>query len=489
MGYIGVDLGTTNIKAALYDSSFQRISLLSRPVLYDRQGVLVEFDVESVVKDVLEMLKELGNLGVHVKQIAMSGQAESLILLSETGIPLRRAISWMDERSGAECAKLAVRFTPEVCHSITGQSAIIPTWPATKILHISRNEKNIWEKTAKYTMLKDYVAYRLSDTLAADKSIATFSLYFDIHKGRYWADMMEACAIREDQLPELVEPCSVIGKLSPAHRLGSAFCDTRVNTGTLDHFAGMIGAGNIEPGGISESTGTVLAITALLSDLPAESEKVALHYGPFPGTKAVISVVESGGVCLDWFKNNFLPDVTFEQMNNLIQAKGQNELIFLPYLVGVNAPEFETDARGIFYGMRADTDKIALAGAVMEGVAILLQRNLDAMRRAGIPVSHIISTGGGAKSDVWSQMKADFCGLEVRVPADSETACLGAAMIAAVSCGDFKDYKTAAETAVRIRKRFFPRESATIQAKKAGFDILYRAMIETTRVISERQIL
>ncbi|MDR0710615.1 MAG: hypothetical protein LBF77_11180, partial [Spirochaetaceae bacterium] len=360
MAYIGIDLGSTNLKGALFNGeTLTRLSLCSRPVSYTRRGKKVEFDADAVVETVLEILRELGrsaeDAGVSVSQIALTGQAESLVLLGKNGRPLRPAISWMDERSAAECRELAALFAPDLCYAVTGQKAIIPTWPATKILHLIHNEPDVIRRTAVYTMIKDYIAYRLSGVLAADKSIATFSLYFDIYRGCYWQDMLDAVGIRKDQLPPLTEPCTVLGPLDPALNLSRVYGGTRVNTGTLDHFAGMIGNGIVSPGALSESTGTVLGMSAMAKMPLSGKETSPLHYGPLPGTMVLLPVAESGGVSLEWFKTNFLSALSFRELDEAVKARRSKNILFLPYLVGINAPEFDPDACGVFFGLRADT--------------------------------------------------------------------------------------------------------------------------------------
>jgi xylulokinase len=488
VAFIGIDLGTTNIKAALYDGD--RLSCLathSRPVVYHREGSRVEFDADGMADTVFEMLRELGNTETCVDMITLTGQAESLVLLGKDHRPLRPAISWMDERSAAECGELAGKFSPEVYYAVTGQKSVIPTWPATKILRLSRAEPDVLKRTAIFVMIKDYIAYRLTGVLAAEKSIATFSFYFNIHTGCYWQDMLDALGIRGEQLPPLVEPCAVLGPLDPALNLGEAYAGTVVNTGTLDHFAGMIGNGIIAPGAASESTGTVLGISAMARIPLSGKESSPLHYGPFPGTLVLLPVAESGGICLEWFKNNFLPGMTFRELDREVKERENKKLIFLPYLAGINAPEFDSDACGVFFGLRADTDAFDMARAVMEGVALLLDKNLAEMRREGLEFSYIVSTGGAAKSDVWSQMKADICGLELRVPANNEAACFGAAMIGAVCAGMFPDYEIAAKSCVTIAKNFFPKDESMYRAKKTGFAALYRGMLDTAAVMSEAE--
>ena len=170
--YIGVDLGSTNLKAALYDENLSCIDQKSLPVVYIRQGEFIEFDGEKYFDDLVTVLRELTDAhpGV-VDQIAFTGQAESLVCLDKTGKPVYNAISWMDERSGAECALLEKEFTSAECHAKTGQQAVLPTWPATKILWLKRNRPEIFENVATYMLLKDYMVYRLTDVLSDRKSV------------------------------------------------------------------------------------------------------------------------------------------------------------------------------------------------------------------------------------------------------------------------------------------------------------------------------
>jgi len=489
--FIGVDLGSTNIKAALYQGkTLTLVAFCSRPMEYFRRGTIVEFDADAVVGSVTEMLMELGSKAPagSIRTITLTGQAESIILLDKNYKPVRQAISWMDERSAAECEELSGHVTAEEIYRVTGQKAVIPTWPATKILHLAKAEQEVLAKTAFFVLLKDYVAYKLSGVMAADKSIATFSFYFDIFRGCYWDKMLDLCGIKSEQLPPLVEPCTILGGLNPtALNLGGAFSEVRVNTGTLDHFAGMIGSGNIKPGVLSESCGTVMAMAAMIRLPLSGKETAALHYGPFPGTMVLLPVAESGGVCLEWFKNNFLPDFSFAELDANIRKAGSGinkKLLFLPYLVGVNAPEFDREACGVFFGLRSDTGVFEMARAVMEGVAFLLEKNLVELRGSGLGFSHIVCTGGAAKSDPWSQIKADICGCEILIPEDSETACRGAAIIGAVSDGFFSGYDEAVKSCVKIKKTFSPENALAYQARKAGFDVLYKGMLDAARAMS-----
>jgi xylulokinase len=487
--FAAIDLGTTNIKAALYrGETLSLVASCSRPMEYFRQDKKVEFNCDDVIHKMMEMLWELGANAPpgSVKNITLTGQAESLVLLDGNYKPIRRAISWMDERSAAESTGFSEYFSPDEIYRVTGQKAVITTWPASKIVSISLDDEESFTKTAFYVLLKDYAVYKLTGILAADKSIATFSLYFDIFHGCYWKEMLNFCGIKPSQLPPLVEPCTIIGGLDPAIDIGAAYSQAQVNTGTLDHFAGMIGSGNIAPGALSESCGTVMVMASMIRLPISGKETMALHYGPFPETMVFLQVAESGGICLEWFKNNFLPDLSFSELDDKVLKTGKEKnLLFLPYMAGVNAPEFDREACGVFFGLRAETGVFDMARAVMEGVAFLLNKNLDDMRNSGLDFSHLICTGGAAKSDLWSQIKADICNCEILIPEDSETACRGAAIIGAVTGGSFTNYEEAVKKCVKMKKQFVPKNCSIYKAKKAGFNALYKSMLNTISVLKE----
>ena len=479
--YIGVDLGSTNIKVALYNSAFQMLSSASYPVEYVREGGVVEFDAWDYCCNLSRMLAKVleGQSGENLCSISFTGQAESLVCVGKDGKPLMNAISWMDERSAEECKILSGRFTLDAVRQTTGQMEICPTWPATKILWLKKNRPDVYENTATYMLLKDYVVFYLTGRKMADMSIATFSLYFDIYKKCYWQEMLSAIGITENQLPELAEPCTVAGTLLPeiAQNIGSGR-EAVVNIGTLDHFAAMVGTGNIEPGGINLSMGTVMALATMAPDRSKLGSNVAVHYGFLPDTYVLLPVASSGGVSLEWFRRTCMPQVNYGELNRVLAERdGCGRLLFLPYLVGTNAPEFDANATGVFWGLRQSDDCFDMARAVMEGVAFLLRKNCQSLKEADLPCESILAVGGGTKSAIWCQMWADIAGIPVKIPQEQEAACLGAAMIGAVADGHFANYADAVAACVSVKEEYIPNPSGIYEEKYQRFCALYQATL------------
>ena len=483
--YCGIDLGSTNIKIAIYSEDFKLIDRQSRSVKYIRENGFVEFDAFNYCHALVELLGIMAkeNNITSIRQIAFTGQAESLVVLGADGVPLMNAISWMDERSTEECKILEKQFPHEICEAVTGQMAVLPTWPATKIMWLQKNRPEIYEAADTYMLLTDYVGYVLTGRKCCDMSIATFSFYFDIYKKTYWQEMLDAIGVKLSQLPELVEPCSVAGTLKP--ELAAAIHlepGTAVNVGTLDHFAGMIGTGNIAPGGVTLSTGTVMAMAVMAEEPVPQNTGIAMHYGFLPDTHVMLPVVESGGVSLEWFRRSCMKNVTYDEMNATLARRERNDLLFLPYMVGTNAPEFDADAKGVFWGLRQEHDNIDMAGSIMEGVGYVLQKNLLHIHKNGISLQNIIATGGGAKSPIWCQLYADITGLCVRIPAEKEAACLGAAMIAAVADGKYEDFVEASKELVRFSKEYTPHPSEHFERKYRRVCKLYDAALELNKI-------
>ncbi len=488
MYYFGVDLGSTNIKVAAYNGKMELVDRQSVPVTYIRENGFVEFDGEKYFDGLVtlmgSMMKANAIPAEEVAQITLTGQAESLVVLNKSGKAMMNVISWMDERSVGECEALSKQFTPEEIEAVTGQMAVLPTWPATKILWLKNNAPEIFKNAGTYMMLKDYIVYRLTGKKLGDCSIATFTFYFDIYEKKYWEKMLCAIGITEEKLPPLKEPCTVAGTLLPEVAKSMAMGEsTKVNIGALDHFAGMVGTGNVTRGGMTLSTGTVMALTTMSAEPAPRDSGIAMHYGFIPDTHIMLPVAESGGVSLEWFRRTCMGDVGYDQMNEVLsQRELPNNLIFLPYLVGTNSPEFDTDASGMFYGLRQENDIFDMACAVMEGVAFMLRKNCDHIRAKGTEISHIIATGGGAKSPIWCQLQADITGLPVVIPTEKEAACLGAALIGAVADGMFESYEAATKACVSFQKRFEPNNAEKFEKKYKKFCALYQALLEVTRM-------
>ena len=476
---MAIDLGTTNIKIAIYNERMKQISSVSETVEYFKEGDIVEFDAEAyfyIVKTLMEKCCRLGfgETAGDIAQIVLTGQAESLVMLGENGKPLRNGISWMDMRSRSECAELAGEFGVK-CYNITGEPEIIPTWPITKILWMRKSEPEVFRKVSKYIVIKDYIYYRLTGILTGEYSVYSLTHYFDICRKSYWDTILDYCGVQKTQLPNLVEPCTCCGRLDRDISADlNLLTAPKVNIGTMDHFAGMIGTGNIKPGVISIGIGTVVSIATMLSGPKFSGCKIPLLYGPLKDSYVYLPICESGGISLEWYRNCFIRDKSFEEIDQEIMKKEPDDnLIFLPYLMGVTPPEFDPNVSGVFYGLRESHDRYDCAKAVMEGVALILKKNIDYISDVISP-EVIILTGGGSKSRLWAKMIADSTGLKIKVPEISDAPTAGAAMIGFISEGVYPDYDAAISACVNFKDTISPgKDFERLQNKYKLFEKVY----------------
>ncbi|KRB35168.1 FGGY-family carbohydrate kinase [Microbacterium sp. Root180] len=435
-----VDLGTTNIKVVRYDERGRLLSAAQAPMRYLREGSQVVFDPESVFDSVLDLIHRAAPeaSGVDAATIVLTGQAESLVLTDHAGRPVGPGISWLDERSTAQAREIAEAFDPVAAFAITGEPEPVATWPATKLRWLATHQPQVLEAAAQVLMLKDFVLMRLTGVSVGEETTRGFTYLYDVPSRAYWSEMVDFCGIRLEMLPELVPAGTVLGPVRDevAVRLPPATSYT-VNAGALDHFCAMVGTGTYAPGSVSASAGTVLALSVLVPEWTFDpAMRVSFHAGLRPGDTVLFACADSGGVALNWFQEQIADGLSYDALEHELRERTFADApLFLPYLTGVNPPDFNAAARGAFIDLQLQHDRVDLAYSVMEGVAHLLKRNLDDLAAHGHPTRSVTSAGGGTASGFWNQLKADVTGIELRVPAEPEDACRGAAMLALTGAG------------------------------------------------------
>lgn len=482
-----VDLGTTNLKVVLFDEHARQLAAGSAPMEYRRDGVIVEFDPDAVFASVIDLIgvcaADAGADPDATAHIVVTGQAESLVLAGPDGRAIAPGISWMDERSAGEADDITARFGAAEAFAITGETEATPTWPATKLRWLGTHRPEVLAAAHHVLMIKDYVLLRLTGRAVGEETTRGFTYLYDVPGRRYWQDVLEFCGVRPETLPELVAAGTIVGPVLPeiAAALPAAGSYI-VNAGALDHFCAMLGTSSYGGGAVSASAGTVLALSMVAADWEFDPASVlSFHPGLRPDEIVLFSCADSGGVALEWFRDGIAGGVAYEVLEReLLERDHRDAPLFLPYLTGVNPPDFNAEARGAFVDLQLRHDRIDLAYAVMEGVAHLLRRNIDAIRDAGEPVREIVSAGGGTASRFWNQLKADVCGVDVRVPEEQEAACRGAAILALVAAGEITSIDDTARLHVPDAHVYRPRTSPVTHARHDRFDDLLARMYGAT---------
>ena len=444
MNFMGIDIGTTSIKTAVFDERLEQKLSLSADYTLDAHGDAVEFDAEKywdIVKGEIEKVRR----ELTVDALAVDTQCETLILTDEHGTPVRPAIVWLDNRAVAEAKLIEEHFGHERVYEITGQPEITATWPAAKLLWVKRNEPDVWARTKRVFLLEDYILYKLTGKFITEKTLQSSTIYFNIHTADWWQEMLDFIGLDKEMLPVLCSSAAKVG----------TYDGMKVVTGAIDQIAGAIGAGVVKQGTVSVMTGTTMVIFLPSDTVPAYDAKsiVPCHYN-YDDKYCLLSWTPTAGMALKWFKNALCESFSFRELDGLAEgiAPGSDGVTFLPYLCGSTMPKYNPKARGSFTGLTTEHTRGHFVRAVMESVACMLKSNLDYL---GLEVSEIRAMGGGATSPLWCQIKSDMTGENLVTLKNKETACLGVAILAGVGAGVFSSVEDAAQM-IEIDKAYTP---------------------------------
>jgi xylulokinase len=479
--YLGIDAGTTSMKAGVFDANGALLGMARQEyALLTPAPAIVELDPETYWQAccgaVRGALAQSGADPAQVQTLCISSQGETIILLDAEGRPTRNAIVWLDNRAVDEAALIAAEFGHDQVFQVTGEPDIAPTWPSTKILWVRRNEPDVFARTAKYLLLEDYLLYRLTGEYVTERSLQADTLFLDIRSGVWWEPMFDFVGVKLQQMGRLSDPGEVIGPLSTAgaEALGLT-TSTLAVTGAMDQLMGALGAGNAVPGIATETTGGALAIVATLDGFFLDPQRrMPTMFHARPGAYALMPWAQTAGMALKWFRDQFYAlesQVAYAAyfdpyllMTSQAAAvpPGSDGLVVLPHLEGAACPEFNPLARAVFFGATLRHTKAHFARGILESVAYMLKKNLDTLEELDIPVDRIRSTGGGARSRLWLQIKADVLQKPVEAPEMEEAALLGAALLGATASGEFSGVEEGIARMVRLRESLEP-DSATAE--------------------------
>ena len=461
---LGVDFGTTALKACLFDENGQLLVSESAQYKLITKGEYIEFDAEEFFNIVSSVVDKISSK-FTIDAMSIDTQGETLIVLDKNGKPLMNAIIWLDNRATAEAQEMQEAFGLEKIYNLTGQAEIPAGYPAPKIKWLKDNNPEIFNKADKFLLLEDYIIYRLTGSFFASRSLYSSSLLMNVHTGEYIPEILSFIGINESNLPTLCESGEVVGE----------YKGIKVTTSALDQIAGITGAGVVKSGLMSETTGTALAVCALTEQFPPyfEGLKVSVYYVS-KGVYCLLMWAPTAGAVLEWFKSNFCENLSLKEIDELAEKvdEGSEGLICIPHLCGTVMPEYLPNAKGVLHGLELKHTRAHIARAIMESVAYMIREYVDFMN---LPIDEIRSMGGGAKSKLWCGIKSNVLNKKIVTLKENETACLGSAMFAGVGIGAYSDVKSAAEKIVLKNKEYTP--------KASNYQALYKAYKEKEQSI------
>jgi xylulokinase len=469
---LGIDVGTTGVKAALFtvDGHLQAARSVEYPTHHIRPGWVEQKPEDwwtATCAAVRAALGDVPDAPARVMGLAVSSQAPSMVALDAAGEPVRPALIWMDRRAEAETAQLVEQFGWDEVIRITGNRPD-PYYVGPKIKWFHQREPEAFRRTRWFAQIPGYINLRLTGELTLDDAQRGLMGLWDREGGGWSAALCEACGLTADQIPPVYPGHQLQGQVTPAAAEATGLrAGTAVMVGTVDGAAAAVEAGVAEEGVVAEMTGTSTVLLIPNTSGISEPAFIAMPHA-LPGMHLLVGAMVSSGASLNWYRDQFgrweveearrTESDVFELLTREAStaAPGSEGVLFLPYMMGERAPIWHTQARGVLFGLSLATPRGAVIRAILEGTAFALRHNIEVARAAGVSVREIRSVGGGARSALWNQIKANILGIPVLLPEASVGAPFGDAVLVGMGLGLYPDALSALRGMVRIKTVYDP---------------------------------
>lgn len=492
---MGIDIGTSACKVAVFDRQGQVLASASGdyPVYYPREG-WAEQDPEewwsAVCGAVRQVLKKADVRPEEIAGVGIDGQSWSAIAIDKDGKVLTNTPIWMDTRAQSICDRLNEDIGADEIFRVAGNS-LQPSYTTAKILWYKENLPEVYRKTHKILQSNSYIAFKLTGQISQDLSQGYGLHCFDMRTGQWDEEMCKKLGIPREFLPEIVPSDQIIGTVTKKAAEESGLAEgTPVAAGGLDAACGTLGAGVIHAGETQEQGGQAGGMSICMEQYQADP-RLILGFHVIPGKWLLQGGTTGGGGVMRWFEREFadyerlMKEQTgvssLDQLNEIAEKvdPGCDGLVFLPYMAGERSPIWDPHAKGVFYGFDFSKTKGHMVRACMEGVAFSLRHNLETAEKAGAEADILRAMGGSANSLLWTQIKSDITGKAMAVPASDTATTLGAALLAGVGTGFYKDYEEAVSQTVKVTRIHHPDPE-----KKAVYDKNYETYLELYRSLS-----
>lgn len=469
---LGIDIGTSACKIAVFDKTGRVLATGSAdyPVYYPKAGWAEQNPEEwwsAICSAIPEVLAE-GNIAPEdIAGIGIDGQSWSAIAVDKEGKVLTNTPIWMDTRAKDICEEFNGKIGADCIFALAGNS-LQPSYTTAKIIWYQRNLPEVYEKIYKILQSNSYIAYKLTGIMTQDVSQGYGFHCFNMQTGAWDDEMCKALGIPKEILPDIYPCHEVIGTVTERAALESGLAvGTPVVAGGLDAACGTLGAGALHNGETQEQGGQAGGMS-ICTDTYKADQRLILSFHVVPNCWLLQGGTTGGGGVMRWFEREFadfereegkrLGKNSLELLNVIAEkvAPGSDGVVFLPYMSGERSPIWDSDAKGVFYGLDFSKTKGHFVRAAMEGVAFSLKHNLEVAKEAGAEVSVLRAMGGSANSLLWTQIKSDVTGKPIIVPSSDTATTLGAAILAGVGVGVYESFEEAVALTVENKRSHEP---------------------------------
>jgi xylulokinase len=482
--FLGLDVGTSGVKAILVSEAGDVVASATTPLALStpRPG-WAEQDPEAwwsaSVASVRAVVAQRPD--DEVRAVGISGQMHSSVFLDRAGQVIRPALLWCDGRTTAQCAEITRLAGGEEKLREWVSNPALEGFTLPKVLWLRAHEPDAYARVATVLLAKDFIRYRLTGALATEPSDASGTLMFDVARLRWSDELLAAVGVSRALLPDVGGSSEVLGRLTKeaAERTGLTE-GTPVVGGGADNACGAAGVGVVAPGEAVASwgtSGTVLAPTAKPLVDPGLRAHTFCHV--VPNMWYLMGVVLSAGGAFSWYREHLAGDSTSQALDAEAAGvpPGADGVTFLPYLQGERTPHRDASARGAFLGLSLAHTRAHLTRAVLEGVCFALRDSVSILQALGLSPSHLLLTGGGARSPFVRRLQSEVYGVPVQTVNREEGPAYGAALLGAVGVGAFPDLAAAAQATLSRSALEHPQPDAhrEYEAPYARFKASYAA--------------
>ena len=475
MHLIGLDVGTTGCKASLFDNNGKIITSASREYAIDiPHPGWAEQDPERVWLLVQETLRQVvaASHSRDVSAIGLSVQGEAVTPVDENGICLYPMILGMDTRTVKQNEWLVEKLGAEHLFELTGMPVhTINTLP--KLLWLKQYQKDIWKKAWHFLLYEDYLTYKMTGCAVISRCLASRTQLYDLNEKGWSLEIVNSIDLDPDRLSSPIPSGEVVEVMSSklAGDLGFRKAPVIVSGGH-DQACGALGVGLTEAGLAMVSTGTAevveVAMNSPVLNQALYAGNISCYEHVIPGLYLAMTLNHSGGLLLRWFRDTLcttekqLAKENEEDAYDFILRDVSLEpssLLVLPHFAGSGTPTFDTASKGAILGLTYATSKKELAKAILEGLTYELRLNLEILQNGGVVIRELRAIGGGARSPLWLQLKADITGIRVIKPQITEAAAWGAAVLGGVGAGIFPSVAEAIDRSLKFECSYEPDRS------------------------------
>lgn len=494
---IGIDVGTSNIKVGVVDQSMRIVALEIRSYAVEHPGKdWAQIGADTLWNSLMDCLRGIARKHPldRVKAIGFSCMSPGLVAFGEDGSVLQDPILYLDRRSSEEADWIARSVGAQRVFSIAANNVMPGAISCTSMLWIKHKRPDIYERTRWFGHINSLMGYRMTGEMAIDLSNASYTGVFATVEGKNWSgELCREMGLDIEKLPTPLESTAICGALNAPEVIACGVpAGTPVVIGGADSPCSALACGVISPNGICQSVGTTNVLT-ICTDRMRPNRAFLNRCHVVPGLWVYQGAMSNAGSVVSWACETLCADLKdraaaegispyrLMDLEALDSPAGASGVVFLPYLAGERCPVWDPNAKGVFFGLTRETRRNDLVRAVLESTCYATRQILEiAQDHTGHDYNMIDTVGGGAKSEIWTQMKADIIGKAMRMLDVTDAAMIGAAMLAGIGVGMYRD---AAEATALFRKegkslppRASQEERASYLSRFTTYTALYQAL-------------